>query len=849
MHDSESISHGRFTPGAMFDGRYRIVGLLGKGGMGEVFRADDLRLGQPVALKLLPGDLQTDPVRLAQFHNEVRVARQVSHPNVCRVHDIGDADGLLYLSMEYVDGEDLASSLRRIGRFAEDRATEISRQLCAGLAAAHQKGVVHRDLKPANVMLDAKGQVRIMDFGLAAIGQVEDIRAGTPAYMAPEQLLGKEVGPASDVFALGLIMYELFTGKRAFTAKTIGELVNQHESRALPPPSAIVTTLDASVERVILRCLDPDPRRRPPSALSVSAALPGGDPLAAALAAGETPSPEMVAAAGQGAGLRRSTAALVLLGIVVGVAVSLVLALRTSPFELVHPELSPEVLAQKSREALARLGYGQRPRDEAYGFEWDRELVDYAERTDKPARRWDALLTERPTPFYFWYRRGDEPLIGLAFHSDLLTPGIVDRGDPPPIQSGMIGVQFDHHGRLLFLEAIPPQRSETPAPTTVVDWTPLLQLAGLDQSQLEPATPQWNWLAASDARAAWTGVWPESGRPLRVEAAALGGRPVAFQATGPWRSPWRMTDPADSATSIYLVLLLGLALLLLGGSGVLAFRNVRDGRGDRRGAIRLASIMTIVMLALWACTTHLVADVLVVAMFLVAVATSIFYGVLIWTMYLALEPLVRRHWPQVLVSWTNALTGRVADPVVARDVLIGTALGVWFSVLFRALALAFTGDSVMSFVGDIGSSNVFLGVRSTLGGALGEFPYAIRNVLLYFFVLFVMRVLFRRGWLAGVAFTFALAALNAMNPPPAVNALIGLLYYGSAAFVIVRWGLLPLTVGTFVNSVLFDVAATSDTSIWYFGNNLLLLAGIAALAAWGFWKAVPREPFSRRATS
>ena len=129
----------------MLDGRYRIIGLLGRGGMGEVYRADDLRLGQPVALKFLPEDLRRDPVRLSQFHNEVRTARQVSHPNVCRVYDIGEAEGLLYLSMEYVDGEDLATSLRRIGRFPEDKAAEIARQLCAGLAAAHQRGVIHRD--------------------------------------------------------------------------------------------------------------------------------------------------------------------------------------------------------------------------------------------------------------------------------------------------------------------------------------------------------------------------------------------------------------------------------------------------------------------------------------------------------------------------------------------------------------------------------------------------------------------------------------------------------------------------------------------------------------------------------
>src|SRR5215203_5899105 len=223
---SDSISHGRFEPGALLDSRYRIIGLLGRGGMGEVYRADDLRLGQPVALKLLPETLRHDPVRLAQFHNEVRTARQVSHSNVCRVYDIGEADGLLYLSMEYVDGEDLASSLRRIGRFPEDKAVEIARQLCAGVAAAHERGVVHRDLKPANVMLDGAGRVRVTDFGLAGLAG-ESLRAGTPAYMAPEQLAGGEVTVRSDIYALGLVLYELFTGKRAIEGSTLAEMINR----------------------------------------------------------------------------------------------------------------------------------------------------------------------------------------------------------------------------------------------------------------------------------------------------------------------------------------------------------------------------------------------------------------------------------------------------------------------------------------------------------------------------------------------------------------------------------------------------------------------------------------------
>ena len=159
----------------------------------------------------------------------MRVARQISHPNVCRVYDIGEVDGAVFLSMEYVDGEDLASLLRRIGRLPPDKGLEIARKLCAGLAAAHEKGVLHRDLKPANVMLDARGQLRLTDFGLAGLAEDisgADVRSGTPAYMAPEQLAGKEATTRSDIYALGLVLYELFTGKRP------------HESSSLPGAAA-----------------------------------------------------------------------------------------------------------------------------------------------------------------------------------------------------------------------------------------------------------------------------------------------------------------------------------------------------------------------------------------------------------------------------------------------------------------------------------------------------------------------------------------------------------------------------------------------------------------------------------
>src|ERR1700704_5211264 len=169
LSSSSGTSWGRFAPGTLLAARFRIVAPLGRGGMGEVYRADDLKLGQTVALKFLPDNLVLDPARLAQFHNEVRIARTISHRNVCRTYDIGDADSRPFLTMEYVDGEDLASLLRRIGRLPQEKAIEVARQICAGVAAAHERGVLHRDLKPANVMIDGDGYVRITDFGLAAI--------------------------------------------------------------------------------------------------------------------------------------------------------------------------------------------------------------------------------------------------------------------------------------------------------------------------------------------------------------------------------------------------------------------------------------------------------------------------------------------------------------------------------------------------------------------------------------------------------------------------------------------------------------------------------------------------------
>lgn len=248
----------RFQSGEIFASRYRMVRALGSGGMGEVWQADDLRLGTPVALKLL----RTPSVdRRTALLNEVRLARTVTHPNVCRVFDIGECGNELFLSMEFVDGEDLGSILRRAGPLTLERTLEVGRQLCDALGAAHDGGVLHRDLKPANILVDAGGRVRIADFGIAVAREAVVVeRAGTPGYMAPEQLMASgPVSPATDVWALGLVIAEMLTGRANATAEGTD---SEYDPRTATARCLESSRIPERLQPIVSQCLTVDPARR-----------------------------------------------------------------------------------------------------------------------------------------------------------------------------------------------------------------------------------------------------------------------------------------------------------------------------------------------------------------------------------------------------------------------------------------------------------------------------------------------------------------------------------------------------------------------------------------------------------
>jgi serine/threonine protein kinase/tetratricopeptide (TPR) repeat protein len=259
------------TRGATFAGRYEIIEELGKGGMGRVYRVEDTKLNQEIALKLIKPEIAADKKTIERFRNELKTARMIAHKNVCRMFDLGETDGAHFITMEYIAGEDLKSFIHRSGQMAVGTALRIAQQICEGLSEAHKLGVVHRDLKSNNIMIDKEGNVRIMDFGIARSLEGKGITGagvliGTPEYMSPEQVEGKEVDQQSDIYSLGIILYEMLTGRVPFEGDTPFTVGVKHKSEKPQEPRELNTQIPEGLNRVILRCLEKEKERRYQSA-------------------------------------------------------------------------------------------------------------------------------------------------------------------------------------------------------------------------------------------------------------------------------------------------------------------------------------------------------------------------------------------------------------------------------------------------------------------------------------------------------------------------------------------------------------------------------------------------------
>ena len=827
----------RFAPGTVVAQRYRIVALIGRGGMGEVYRADDLKLDRPVALKFLPARLEREPALLNRLLNEVRIAVRVSHPNVCRVHDVQQEAGRHFITMEFVDGDDLSILLRRIGRMQPEKALEIARQLCAGLNAAHAAGVLHRDLKPANVLIDGRGQVKITDFGIA--GLVEDARhepgrRGTPAYMAPEQLRGAPVTVASDVYALGLVLYELYTGRRVHEATTLRDPQSRPTS-----PSEHFTDIDPAVERVILRCLENEPQDRPRSPLAVSTALPGGDPLGDALAAGELPAPELVAEAGAEGGLRPRQFGLGLALLLGGLALCMVDPMQLVP--RVDPPKPVAVLEDRAREILDTIGYTRPPVDRASGFANDLEYLAYLSATDSTVDRWDRIESPSSPALVFRYLEAPD---WIRYEDPAQMTRAATRSTEE--RPGTIRLGLDPGGRLLSLDVVPPGRE---APTTgEVDWEPLLVAAGFDPASLTPVTPEWVPPDGATVRRAWRGTHPGMADvPVRIEAGGVDGRPAALRIFTPWSSPETWSRPATSTTvvdfPVFSAILQSVALVVL---VVLAWTNVRHGRGDRRTAFRFALALTAIRFMGYVLSPH-VPDADEIRNLHAHIAWSMFRFFYAFLFYLAFEPFVRRLWPRMLTSWVRLLSGRLQDPLAGRDVFLGLVGGILAAAVFPVTAWLSEamGIPVRALVLTAQGTEAIGGFSSSASALLGGLGSASIQALMYGSIAFALRFVLRRDGLVLPPMVAITTVIFTVQFSPLVALGAAAVYVTLNWFLLFRIGLLSFFVAMTIGPILFTMPLTLDLSAWWSTPSWVMLVFLGVLTWWSARAALAGTPVFR----
>jgi serine/threonine-protein kinase len=846
-HSSTSL-HGRFDPGTRLGSRYRVVGLLGRGGMGEVYRADDLELNQPVALKFLPEKVARNAADLARLRQEVRVARQIAHPNVCRTYDIAEADGQVFVVMEYVDGEDLASVLRRLGRPTPDKALEIARQLCLGLGAAHENGVLHRDLKPANIMIDGRGRVRITDFGLA--GTAEELAAdtgtsGTPAYMAPERLRGGAASAQSDIFELGLVLYELFTGKRATVATPRPDSSRPDSDSAPRTPSSLVPDVDPAVERVILRCLERDPTRRPQSAYAVYGALPGGDPLAAAVAAGETPSPELVANAGVEGSVRPLYAGLIAL---VAVASLLGISAIQTPL-LRNIGKPPDVLSLRADEILTRVT-GDAP------AKYSSDGIRYAP-APVPA---DSSLARKAgvTPaLQFWKRWSPTQFVPENLHS--ARAGL---HDPPQAYPGSATLLLDMQGRLLALEALRSDSAVAAAPRGG-GWDAVLDASGREPSHAVAVPPPRGFVAAADSVRAWRlsdSTMPET----TLVAASLRGHVVRVETFAGQRPLGRLAVIANDLTPTFQVWaeVLLLWVLPLVGSIFLARHNLRSKRGDLRGAMVVGTATAILYLLFHLFSVNLpevgLLSILFGATTGAPLGHALVHGVTMALAYLAIEPYIRRLWPSVLVSWARLVAGRLRDPIIGRDVLIGVALG---SLLQLASIAAQSLERHLGF--PIDPPRLSTELLETMIHALPILAQVclalalglLRATLLYTILVF-FRFVFRNSLLAAIAtlLCFMVALSDFSSKALGVDLVVMFVIWSGSVVIALRYGYVAMQIAVAVGLLGDSLAWSLDFNSWVAPQTVFAWGILLALLAYGFLTAVGgrtlfRDPLSDPVTT
>jgi serine/threonine-protein kinase len=813
--------------GDVVAGRYLILDALGKGGMGQVFKAQDTQLRQMVALKFLFKNRAADAVWIERLKQEVTLAQRVSHDNVCRVHHYQESDQGSFLVMEYAATGSLDSHLKKTasGRILPEDANALGRQLCDGLEAVHEKGLFHCDLKPGNILLDEKGRAKLADFGLAVMAErmrPEDARQGTRQYMAPELLDGHPPSIHSDIYALGAVLYEMITGQRPFAGKSEIEIRNLQRS---PPmkPTALQPDLDPAFDRAIMPCLESDPEKRPGSAREVKEKLPPLSRRHSKEQGGEGRIPVRTALV---------LAAVAILGFLVHAAVAdRTMAYRQLPRMLSNARLQAE--AEKMAEAI---GGSLTPGPARHwGHEWDLDRIRYAANGHPELWRWnpDAL-----SPLvYFWFRAGPE------YHAPTNRPAPTD---PTLLLEGMVCLMLDPEGRLLEYHAVPP-REPAVAPTRNqeerrIRWeNKVLPYSGLTRDSFARRAPSNRPPVFADD--AWA-LQETDGKKI-VEFAVCDEGPnkpeqlVYYRVCEPLENGVRRDriqgENVDAGSRRKMAGELGTLVILIAvlAAAPLAWRNWRLGRADVTGNLRVVGLYAATNLIGWLfITDHLPSIQVERVMLMNMCGMTVVWGVLLFICCLSIEPYMRQRWPERLSSWLRLLSGGFRDPLVGRDVLYGLISGVAVALIIKSAAWAGGNYYLIAPVYDPMTPNVSPGL------AISLVAFSVVRTAGTFVVLLLLGVALRREWLAWIVLVLIITVIG-MQPLVSMSrsspfAWAGLL--GMAAllvFTAVRFGWVASLVGYFTASLLNIMPLTFSPDPWYADSNAFVAALLLMLTAYG----------------
>ncbi|HKD12402.1 MAG TPA: hypothetical protein VKE50_10015, partial [Thermoanaerobaculia bacterium] len=483
--------------------------------------------------------------------------------------------------------------------------------------------------------------------------------------------------------------------------------------------------------------------------------------------------------------------------------------------------------------------------DSAFGFAQSSEFLDYVVERDRSPRRWDHIATGAVT---FWYRQSPGVLEPRGFLTTDAGGGVVSPSDPSPDQPGMAAVWLNPPGRLVKLSVIPPRTDEPDGNPPAADWSSLFAAAGLDPLQWTPAPPRWTPPAFADARAAWTGVLADRpGTTMRIEAASYRGRPVYFELIGPWAQAGTATRrTGDSARRLGQMILLDLFVVILVGSAFLARRNLRMGRGDKRGAGRLAAFVFFSYFVAWIFAAHHVASAWEVAMFVEMLSWALFVSGGLWLLYVALEPQLRRLWPATIVSWSRVLSGAWRDPLVGRDVLLGCLAGGVMLVLSRVEVLLPSWLGQLPGKPDLFTSSLLRGLRQVVANLLVTVDNRVFVALALLFLLLGIRWLVRSQIAAFLVCGAVLTVADSLGSDRllitlALVAVTWLMIF----FVLMRLGLVAVIAMLYWAGLGDAYPITTDASAWYSSIGFAALLVMAAMAVYGLATAL--SPRSGRA--